>query len=211
MLKTWLLNFVEHHRSPEWIAAFALLIQAGIFLLHAWILRRHGKALDKNVDIANTQAKTGELMAKAMEQQGKILDDQSKIMNAQFQFQRRVTAQAEKEKVYDCLLKLRTSVIMLISKIEEPGDRYAPRVAEEQRLQAALVSSILPCQKAVVTSIHLTPEEREYFGRYIVDVSDLVVSTTNLPAILPKLKQLHVKYEDFLAMVAKVAQTPETF
>jgi hypothetical protein len=100
-LSMWLRNFVEHHRSPEWIAAFALLIQAGIFGLHAWILHRHGKSLEENVKIAKTQTDAGQLMAKAWEQQGKTLDDQTKIMNEQFKFQRRVTAQADRQQTYD--------------------------------------------------------------------------------------------------------------
>ena len=50
----WLHQFYANHSSPEWIAAFALLVQAGIFIAHALILHKHSEALEKTVEIANT-------------------------------------------------------------------------------------------------------------------------------------------------------------
>lgn len=205
-----MLNWLYHVlHSPEWIAAIALLIQAGILSLHAWILYRHGKALDKTVEIASTQADTGKLMATALEQQGTILAEQTKIMTEQFKFQRAVTAQADRQEVFDALLSLRTSFLMLIAKVQEPGERYAPRVAEEQRMQAALMAHTVPVRKAIISSVHLTAEEKEYLGHYIVDVAQAVTADANLVASLPKMKQVEEKYDDILPMLVKIGQPQE--
>jgi len=205
------LNFVEHHSSPEWIAAFALLIQAGIFLLHARILHKHSAALDKTVEIANTQAETGKLMATALDQQSKILAEQTKIMGEQFKFHRATMAQADRHEVFSSLISLRTSLKLLIAKVQEPGERYAPRIAEEQRMQAALLAHMLPVQKAFISSVHLTPEEKDYCARFIVDVHDSVEGDANLPARLHQMKQVDAKYPDtdFLKMVAKIGKPQE--
>jgi hypothetical protein len=208
MLRVWLSNFTQHHSSPEWIAAFALLIQAGIFLLHARILQKHGKALDKTVEIAGTQAETGKLMATALDQQGTILAEQTKIMDEQFKFQRSAMAQADRHEVFSALISLRTSLRMLIAKIESPGTRLPERIAEEQQMQESLLAHTLPVQKAFFSSVHLTKEEKDYCGHFTVDVNDAVEGDANLPARLPKMKQILVKYPEaeFLKMVAKIAQ-----
>ena len=205
---------LEYLRKPEWIAAIALSIQALIFLLQAaflaWqasILRRHAAILEEHTEIAGTQADTAVLIGKALDQQGKILDEQAKIMGEQFKFQRAAMAQADRQQVFAALLSLRESLHMLIAKVEEPGERYPPRVAEEQRMQAALLTQTLPIQSAFISSVHFTPEEKNYCGRFVVDVVD-AVSGDNLPARIPKMKQIQQKYaeSDFLKMVAKIGK-----
>jgi len=139
------------------------------------------------------------------------LTEQTKIMGEQFKFQRAAMAQADRQEVFSSLISLRTSLQMLIAKVQEPGDRYDPRVAEEQRMQAALLAHILPVQNAFVCSVHLTPEEKDYCGRYIVDVHEAVSGDANLPARLRKMKQIDAKYSeaDFIKMVAKIGKPQE--
>lgn len=98
-------------------------------------------------------------------------------------------AQADRQAVFSALLSIRSSLHMLIAKIQEPGERYDPRVAEEMRMQAALLAAILPVQNAFISSVHLTPEEKDYYGRYIVDVCDVVSGDSNFPSRVPKMKR----------------------
>jgi hypothetical protein len=204
-------SLVEFLRKPEWVAAIALLIQSAILLLQALILRKHGATMEQHAGIAKMQADTAALIGKALDQQGKILEDQTKIMNEQFRFQRASMAQADRHEVFSALISLRTSLHMLIAKIQEPGERYPPRIAEEQRMQAGLLAHTLPVQKAFISSVHLTREEKDYFGRYIVDVTDAVSGDTNFPARLHQMKQVQQKYpeSEFLTMVAKIGRPQE--
>jgi hypothetical protein len=132
--------FLEFLRKPEWVAAIALLIQAGILLLQALILRRHGETMEKHADVAKAQSETAELIGKALDQQGQILNQQTKIMDEQFKFQRAAMAQADRQQVFDSLLKLRNGLHMLIAKIEEPGMVNESRVAEQQRYTGTEIS-----------------------------------------------------------------------
>ena len=198
--------FTDFIRKPEWVAAVALLIQAVILWLQARILRRHGKTMEEHARIAKDQAATAELIGRALEQHAKILGDQTKITERQFKFQRTIESYAGREKVYDALLELRASVAMLISKIESPGDRYEPRVAEEMMAQTEVVAAILPVQKAVLTSPHLTHEEKEYFRGYTSDLATILA--TNLQGRAQPLKEFTAKYKDILSMHFKIAQIP---
>lgn len=197
--------------KPEWVAAFALLIQAIILIIQAKILGRHADTMEEHTKIAGTQAKTAELIGQALGQQGKILTEQTKIMDALFKFQRAAMAQADRQEVFSALISIRSSLHMLIAKIQEPGERYEPRVAEELRMQAALVAAIFPVQNAFISSVHLTSEEKDYFGRYIVDVCDVVSGDSNFSSRLPKMKLVQQKYpeSDFLKIVAKIGKPQE--
>src|ERR1017187_1161356 len=199
-------SFVEFLRKPEWVAAIALVIQAAILFLQAVILRKHGKTMEEHARIAKTQADTGVLIGKALDQQGKILAEQTKIMNEQFKFQRAAMAQADRQEVFDSLLSLRNALHMLIAKVQEPGERYPPRIAEEQRMQARLITHLLPVQQAFISSVHLTAEEKDYIGRYVVDVGEAVSGDINLPARLPQMKEIDRKYpeSDFIKVIAKI-------
>ena len=198
-------------RKPEWVAAIALLIQAAILLLQAVILRRHGATMEEHAGIAKAQSETAALIGKALDQQEKILAEQTKIMAEQFKFQRAAMAQADRQEVFNALLSVRNSLHMLIAKIQEPGERYDPRVAEEQRMQAALLAAILPVQSAFISSVHLTPEEKDYFGHYIIDVFDAVSGDNNFPRRLSQMKLVQRKYSDsdFVKMVAKIGKPQE--
>jgi len=204
-------SFVEFLRKPEWVAAIALLIQAAILLLQAVILRRHGATMEEHAGIAKAQAETAALIGKALDRQERILAEQTKIMSEQLKFQRAAMAQADRQEVFSALLSLRTSLHMLIAKIQEPGERYEPRVAEEQRMQAALLAAIVPLQNSYISSVHLTREEKDFFGQYIVDAVDAVSGDSNFPRRLPKMKAVQEKYSDsdFVKMVAKIGKPQE--
>jgi hypothetical protein len=204
-------SIVGFFRKPEWVAAIALLIQGAILLLQAVILRRHGATMEEHAGIAKAQAETAALIGKTLDQQEKILREQTKIMAEQFRFQRTAMAQADRQEVFSALLSIRKSLHMLIAKIQEPGERYEPRIAEEQRMQAELLAAILPVQNAFITSVHLTPEEKDYFGRYVVEVYDAVAGDMNFPSRLPKMKlvQQNNSEADFLKMVAKIGKPQE--
>jgi hypothetical protein len=187
-------------RKPEWVAAIALLIQAVILWLQARILTKHGKTMEEHTEIARTQAITAELIGKALNQQEKILADQTQIMDEQFKFQRRIEAQAERRKVYEALFEVHTKLTTFI-QTSSKGDGFA-----ERKAWANFLMSINPCQKEVVTSIHLSDAERQYFQRYLHDVIGLLPKEG-----LGSVNQLKVvvgKYVDFHEKLLGVGQTP---
>jgi hypothetical protein len=181
-------------RKPEWVAAVALLIQAVILFLQFRILRGHGETMKEHAGIAKGQANTADLIGKALERHATILDEQTKLTNAQFEFQRRVEAHASREKVYDQVLELNRLVIVMIAKLESPGQRYDQRVAEEHILKSELIAAILPTQKATVTSPYLTEKEKDYFRRYVLDLQNTL--SNDLQGKAHTLRDFITKYND---------------
>ena len=200
--------FLDFIRKPEWVAAVALLIQAVILWLQARILRKHGRTMEEHAGVAKAQAITAELIGNALQQHATILGEQAKLTEAQFKYQRWVVAQAAREKVYDYMLALYSSVSTLIATVEAPGMRLPPRISQEMTAQANVVNALLPAQKATLTCAHLTTEERDYFRQYTLDFAK-TLPQTDLPTVIPKLKEINEKYKEFLTMLLKIAQPPE--
>jgi hypothetical protein len=201
----FLRSLVEPLRKPEWVAAIALLIQAVILFLQAKILSRHADTMEEHKQIAGAQAKTAELIGQALRQQSSILDDQSK-------FQKRLAAQAERDKVFGLVRELRSSVVVLtrlcsVTPIHQSND---PENREKQESAwNRLEDAILPCQKALITSIHLSSEEKNYFLGYAQAVRTLK-HTNSMADDYPGLRDLENSYQDFARMMIKAAHTPES-
>jgi len=196
---------LEYLRKPEWIAAIALSIQALIFLLQAaflaWqaaILRRHAATLEKHTEIAGTQAETAALIGKALDQQGKILAEQTEIMDAQFKFQRTVEMKAERVGVLNSLVQLHNSFKLLLSALSEVQlSNYTHEMQDRVRASwHRMHEELLPCTKAIHTSIHLSPKEREYFMGYVRDLANLSESSDVRKAI-QNVNACDAKYKDF--------------
>jgi|HubBroStandDraft_1064217.scaffolds.fasta_scaffold243389_2 hypothetical protein len=202
-------SLFELLRKPEWVAAVALLIQAVILFTQAWILHRHAETMEKHKEIARTQANTAELIGTALQQQAKILSDQGKIMAEQLELQRRMAAQAEREKVFGVVLELRSRVVVLVSALSAaspPGTTISLGTREKQESSwSSLEAAILPCQKAMITSIHLSQDEKNYFLRYAQAV-DAAARSRNVQA----LQALDDNYKDFAKVMMTAAQTPKS-
>lgn len=191
--------------GADWVAALALSVQALIFLLQAailwWqgrILRRHATTLEKHTEIAGTQGETAKLIGQALEQQEKVMDAQVKIMAAQFEFQRAMVAKADKERVFDTVLELRATLAGLrgvLDRPQNPGSTLSPKTRDEiASAWNKLEGAKFPCQKALLTSAHLSKNQREYFTRFVIDVAGL--PATNDPAKdLENIKILEDKYD----------------
>jgi hypothetical protein len=204
--------------GPEWTAAIALGAQAVIFLLQAgilfWqgkILRRHGSTMEEHRDIARTQADTAKLIGQALDQQGKLLDSQTKIMDDQFKFQRKIETQAERTKVFDLVLELRTQFVAakgVLSANIAPGTTFTQASREKvehawQRLSAAIV----PCQKALITSIHISQDQKNYFLGFATACDALERGHTNtIEADLKALKKVEDDHKEFLKKMMDTAQ-----
>ena len=198
---------LEYLRKPEWIAAIALSIQGLIFLLQAaflaWqaaILRRHAATLEKHTEIAGTQAETAALIGKALDQQGKILAEQTEIMDAQFKFQRTVEMKAERVGVLNSLVQLHVSFKLLLSTLSEVQlSNYGHDMQMQDRVRASwhrMHEDLLPCTKAIHTSIHMSPKERDYFMGYVRDLANLSESSDVRKAI-QNVNACDAKYKDF--------------
>jgi len=207
--------------GPEWAAAIALGAQAIIFLLQAlilgWqgvILRRHASTMEKHTEIAGTQAETAKLIGQALDQQGKVLDTQTKIMDAQFRFQRKIEAQAERANVFNLVLELRAQFVAVKGTLKAnlgPGTQFTQ--ASREKIESAwhkLSAAIVPCQKALITSIHLSQGEKNYFMGFAQAVDLLERGHTNtIEADLKALQALEDTYKDFLKKMMGSAQTPD--
>jgi hypothetical protein len=201
----YLKSLFEFLRKPEWVAAIALLIQAVILFLQFKILGRHAETMEEHKTIAGTQAETAKLIGKALTQQGKILDEQ-------FKFQKRLAAQAEREKVFDLVLELRSRVVALLSLLSSTPvyQLTSPESREQQEFAwNQLGNAILPCEKALITSIHLSSEEKNYFLGYAQAV-DALKHTNDVSKELGELRGIEDQYKDFAKMMMRAAQTPES-
>jgi len=202
-------SLVEVLRKPEWIAAIALLIQAVILFLQAVILRRHGATMEEHAGIAKAQAETAKLIGQALDQQGRVLDEQTKIMDEQFKFQRTVELKAERVGVVNSLVQLHISFKLLLSKLSEVQlSNYTHEMQDRVRASwHRMHEDLLPCTKAIHTSIHMSPQERAYFMGYVQGVADLTESSDIRKAI-QNVNALEAKYKDFAGKMFAAAKTP---
>jgi len=202
-------SLVEVLRKPEWIAAIALLIQAVILFLQAVILRRHGATMEEHAGIAKAQAETAKLIGQALDQQGKVLDEQTKIMDEQFKFQRTIELKAERVQVFDALMRLHVSFKALLSTLSEVQlSNYTQAMQDRVRSDwRRMQEDLLPCTKAIHTSIHMSPQERDYFMGYVRGVADLTESSDIRKAI-QNVNALEAKYKDFAGKMFAAAKTP---
>jgi hypothetical protein len=202
-------SFVGVFRSPEWIAAFALLIQAAILTLQWKILRRHAETMEKHTGIAGIQADTAALIGQALQQQGQIMSEQTKIMAAQLAFQKWMEAKAERTNVFDLLLDvglragaLKSTAEQIVLANSTPENQAMLRQAITQ-----LRTAIIPCQKALIISTHLSKEDMTYFGKYMFDALDLK-ETFEIAEDIEKIKAFHSKYGDFDFRLIGAARKP---
>jgi hypothetical protein len=207
-----LVTFLDGVRWPETVAAVALLIQAVILFLQWKILGRHAATMEEHTGIAGKQAETAKLIGQALDQQGRVLGKQSQIMDEQFNFQKRVEAKSEREKVFEFLLNLHSRFVLLTDTLSaRPATALTvPDFSARDRREHAwsrLHEAILPCQKALITAIHLSPDEKNYFIRYCQAV-DTLQRSGNIEQELKQVNALQAEYADFGNMMLKAAQTP---
>ncbi len=192
---------LEALKKPEWEAAIALFIQAGILALQAKILRRHGETMEEHKAIAKTQADTADLIAKALRQQGEVMDEQ-------FKFLRKADAKNERQIVFDLALDVRARVRSLSSTVSslQPSNYTWEDKARVRDGFDRLGDTILPCQKALLTSIHLSKEEKDYFSRFVIEAGDLKL-TNDIGKDVAEILALERKYKDFGDVLVKTAKT----
>jgi len=181
-------------RSPEWIAAYALSIQIGIFAWQAWILRRHAGTLEKHTEIAKKQSDTAELIGKALSQQGKIMTDQ-------FKFQKQLEAQSERKIMFDLIIELLASVHSLTSKLNASTIVSPEEIEEIRKAWSRMDNVAAACKMAMIGYEHLSEDELNHFAAYLHDIEDL--KQTNVGRNdYQQLKAFSDKHKDFLVILA---------
>jgi|SRR5208283_5126417 len=194
----WYESAVDALRKPEWIAAVALLIQAVILFLQYKILGRHANTMERHTEIADTQAKTAESIGKALEQQGKVLGDQTKIMEEQLEFQKTVDIRAEKVQILDCLMQLQIDFRQLLSTLLQV--QLANYTTEMQVRVTSnwsrIAEDLVRCSKILQTSMYINRSEREYFWRYIQELTFLE-QTSDIRDDIEKVKAFAERHKDF--------------
>jgi hypothetical protein len=188
--------FRESLKSPEWIAAYALTIQIGIFAWQARILRRHAGTLEKHTDIAGKQEETAKLIGAALAQQ-------QQIMTAQFKFQKQLEAQSERKIVFDLIMNLLTSVYSLTAKLSVVQYSSGSEVEEIREAWTRMDNCATTCQMALLGCEHMSREELKHFSGYLDDVSQLKQTNAANRADYYLLVTLNEKHKDFLNTVAK--------
>jgi len=197
--------------EKPWIAAVALLVQAVVLLVQAvilllqWrILRHHGEVMEQHTDIGRIQVKTAQLIGDAIQQQGQILE-------AQFTFQKRIDAKAEREQVFEKIFAVARNVRALSNVLANIPPGTSRDFAKERidRSWNELGNSATECQKGLTTSIHIPEDVKNYFIRFCGVVSDAVEKQEDdVSAARKQLRQLEVPDKDFSAMLRKLAQAP---
>jgi len=142
-------------------------------------------------------------------QQGKVLDEQTKIMDEQFKFQRTIELKAERVQVFDALMRLHVSFKALLSTLSEVQlSNYTQAMQDRVRSDwRRMQEDLLPCTKAIHTSIHMSPQERAYFMGYVQGVAGLTESSDIRKAI-QNVNALEAKYKDFAGKMFAAAKTP---
>ena len=193
-------------RWPETVAAVALLIQAVILLLQTKILHRHGETMEQ-------QARTGELIGQALDQQSKVLAEQTKIADAQFKFQQRIEAKSEREKVFEAILDLHSRFVALMSELSTGAPSSGTTIhdlAKQQQVEqmwSRLEQSILPAQKLLITAIHLSHAEKDYFWNYAQALDALTrKEPTNATENLKDMQAISETYKDFAKRLGAAAR-----
>ncbi len=187
-----LMWFRESLRHPDWVAAYALLVQIFIFSWQARILRRHATTLEEHTEIARTQATTADLIRRALQQQETILKDQ-------FKFQQLLQTQAEKKALFDLMVQLYGSVQTLTTKVSAAPSTQKG-LDEITQCWIDMKKYATACTQALITSAHLDKDGRALLFSYIADVGKLQPST-NQTAEYNQLRDFNAKYKDFLASV----------
>jgi hypothetical protein len=200
-------TFLVGVRWPETVAAIALLIQAAILGLHWRILTRHGETMEQ-------QAKTGELIGQALDQQGRVLAEQAKIMDDQFKFQRKIEAKIERQKIFEVVLDLQARFVDLKTELSAalPSGTSVLDIAKQQSVDhkwSRLEEAIFPCEKALITAIHLSQAEKNYFMQYAQSV-DAVTQKRSQMAVEQsmQLQAISDTYKDFTKRLMETALPP---
>src|ERR1700758_579460 len=120
----------------ETIAAIALLIQA----LMPWLL---GRILSRHRQTMELQTETAKLIGHALEQQIRIMDEQ-------VEFQRRIEAKIEREKIFGAVLRLQAKVVDLTAELSPqlPMGTAISAVEEQRPIDhkwIRLEDAISPC------------------------------------------------------------------
>jgi hypothetical protein len=98
----------------------------------------------------------------------------------------------------------------LESIMESPITRTLERVETEKRTWDKLSSSMVACEKALLSSTHLSQADKQYFLRYAYDISKLEQGD-DLAKNIRNLKAIADKYHDFVLMLLQSAQQSAEF
>ena len=105
---------------------------------------------------------------------------------------------AERVGILNSLVQLHNSFKLLLSTLSEVQlSNYTHEMQDRVRASwHRMHEDLLPCTKAIHTSIHLSPKEREYFMGYVRDLANLSESSDVRKAI-QNVNACDAKYKDF--------------
>ena len=108
--------------------------------------------------------------------------------------------ESRKVGVLNSLVQLHNSFKLLLSTLSEVQlSNYGHDMQMQDRVRASwhrMHEDLLPCTKAIHTSIHMSPKEREYFMGYVRDLANLSESSDVRKAI-QNVNACDAKYKDF--------------
>lgn len=188
------------------------MLQAGFLWWQANILRRHAATLERHTDIAGTQAQTANLIGQALNQQGRVLDEQTKIMAKQFELQRRVETKVERNSLFTSAVDMQGALVsldrrlsrILLSNVTQKDNDEVARYFE------TLNQNATACMKELMTAVHISKEEKQYFSNYSRKLSDLEY-TGDVRKTLEDVKAIRATTTEqlFYAKLGELAKTPQ--
>jgi hypothetical protein len=179
--------------TPEWVAAIALLGQAGIFVWQTRVFRHH--------------AKSQQLIGKVLQEQAGIMSRQVEIAAEAGRFTRRTAIKEERARLFDSILSMKTMVVSAIEKTKVSSESKAG-VVDMNAAWESLANQCTTCQKELITCIHIPPELKNYFLQYAVKAAAIVDRRPTGSANAQPLIDLNAEYKDYGKKMIDAAQTP---
>jgi hypothetical protein len=170
-----------------------IAVAGGGSLLHRRKERKHAKDLvDANqqankyreeanrlnaelLKVLTAQAETANLIGQALNQQGNVLDEQTKIMAKQFELQRRVETKVERDNLFTAVVDMQSMFMALQQRLPRIllSNVTQKDIDEVASYFEKLNQNASNCAKALLTAVHISKGEKQYFSNYSRKLSQL--------------------------------------
>jgi hypothetical protein len=164
------------------------------------------------LEVHTAQAETAKLIGHALNQQGNVLDEQTKIMAKQFELQRRVETKVERDSLFTAMVEMQGALVSLERRLSRISLSNVTQKDSDEVLRyfEKVSDNAVACMKELMTAVHISKEEKEYFGSYSKKLSDLKYSG-DMRKTFEDVKVIRDGTPDliFFAKLGDLAKTPE--
>jgi hypothetical protein len=184
---------MEHMGTiPEWVAAIALLGQAGVFVWQTRIFKHHATSQKL---IADVLKKLEEIMGRLETMAGEAAS-----------FTRRMAVKEEREGLFDCIQSMKEKVVLAIEKTKVSSESKQG-VQDMDAAWLNVGSQSIACQKELI-KLGLPPELKNFFLEYAIKALAIAEARSPGSANAQPLVALNTEYKDYGKKMIEVAQIP---